>query len=168
MIEGKSIHDIHLGFVELLKTRGEQVVQPRGMPMNVIQGYDKTIGLISAGSISKEKDGSFSIFQDMLPHRYTGIKLDDIGLCDELCWYEAWENKKLQANKERAEKQAATLPRVELIHVIEILSGIINVIQQEKESHTQDGWDPWKQDFLEGLKVPVEIKRCWDTTGKRG
>jgi hypothetical protein len=40
--EGKSIHEIHLGFVELLKARGEKVVQPRGEPAGHIKGYDKT------------------------------------------------------------------------------------------------------------------------------
>jgi len=170
MSESKSIHDIHLGFVEQLKARGEQVVQPRGEPMGHIKGYDKTIGLISAGTIAVYKQGSynasdlnlgvvgtFDLLQDMCTHVYTGVKGEDLGLCDARCWYEAIEDKRLQdANKEQAEKQAATLPRVELIpllkqeHIIEILSGIIE--------HT-DAKNTWKQDFLEGLKVPVEIKK---------
>lgn len=107
MSEGKSIHEIHLGFVELLKARGEQVVQPRGKPMGSIYGYDKTIGLISAGSIFKEKDGSFSLLQDMCQYGYTGVKLEDIGLCDAKCWYEATEDKRIKdANKKQADKLA--------------------------------------------------------------
>ena len=54
----KTISEIHLGLVGLLKVRGEEVVQPRGKPMGSIDGYDKTIGLISAGSIvpGREKE----------------------------------------------------------------------------------------------------------------
>ncbi len=81
-------------------------------------------------------------------------------------------------DKRRAEKQAATLPRVELIpllkqeYVIEILSCIIDAIQLEKENHEDEKenhegvkTDPflsmrhWKQDFIARLKVPVEIKK---------
>lgn len=167
MAEGKSIQEIHLGFVEQLNKRGEQVVQPRGEePMGVIEGYDKTIGLISAGSIFKEKDGTFSLLQDMLTHAYTGVKWEDLGLCDARCWYEAGEDRRMQeVNKEWVEKQAATLLRVELSpllkqeHVIRILSSLIDAIQREKESHTQDGWNPWKQEFLNQLKVPIDIKK---------
>ena len=169
--EERSIYKIHLGFVEQLKARGENVVQPRGEPMGPIKGYDKTIGMISAGTIAVYKQGAytndldldleavstFDLLQDMCTHVYTGVKGEDLGLCDARCWYEAIEDKRLQdANKEQAEKQAATLPRVELIpllkqeHIIEILSGIIE--------HT-DAKNTWKQDFLEGLKVPVEIKK---------
>ena len=107
MSEGKSIREIHLGFVDLLKARGEKVVQPRGKPMGSIDGYDKTIGLISAGTIFEEKDGTFSVLQDMCQHGYTNVKWENIGLCDARCWYEALEDKRIQeANKEQAEKLA--------------------------------------------------------------
>ncbi len=181
MSESKSIYDNHLGFVEQLKARGEQVVQPRGEPMGHIKGYDKTIGLISAGTIAVYKQGSynasdldlgvvgtFDLLQDMCTHAYTGVRGEDLGLCDARCWYEAIEDKRLQdANKEKAEKQAATLPRVELIpllkqeHIIEILSGLIDefhYMNRIEDAHT-DAKNTWKQDFLEGLKVPVEIKK---------
>ena len=109
MTEGKSIHEIHLGFVDLLKARGEEVVQPRGKPMGSIDGYDKTIGLISAGSIYyKKEDGTYELLQDMLTHAYTGVKLENLGLCDARCWYEAIEDKRIKdANKEQAEKLLA-------------------------------------------------------------
>jgi len=109
MTEGKSIREIHLGFVDLLKARGEEVVQPRGKPMGSIDGYDKTIGLISAGSIYyKKEDGTYELLQDMLTHAYTGVKLENIGLCDAKCWYEAIDDKNLtDANKEQAEKLLA-------------------------------------------------------------
>jgi len=109
MTEGKSIREIHLGFVDLLKARGEEVVQPRGKPMGSIDGYDKTIGLISAGSIYyKKEDRTYELLQDMLTHAYTGVKLENIGLCDAKCWYEAIDDKNLtDANKEQAEKLLA-------------------------------------------------------------
>jgi len=108
MSEGKTIREIHLGFVDLLKARGEEVVQPRGKPMCVTYGYDKTIGLISAGSIFyKKEDGTYDLLQDHLVHAYTGVKLENLGLCDARCWYEAIDDKKIQdANKEQAEKIA--------------------------------------------------------------
>ncbi len=173
--EGKSIYDTHLHFVELLKARGEKVVQPRGEPMGHIKGYDKTIGLISTGTIAVYKQGAytndldleavstFDLLQDMCTHAYTGVKGEDLGLCDAKCWYEAI------GDKRRAEKQAATLPRVELIpllkqeYVIEILSGLIDefhYMNRIEDAHT-DAKNTWKQDFLEGLKVPVEIKKMF-------
>ena len=82
MSDGKSIREIHLGFVDLLKARGEEVVQPRGKPMCSTYGYDKTIGLISAGSIFyKKEDGTYELLQDMLTHAYTGVKLEMAELC---------------------------------------------------------------------------------------
>jgi hypothetical protein len=173
MSDGKSIHEIHLGFVEQLKARGEQVVQPRGEPTGHIKGYDKTIGLISAGTIAVYKQGytsdlgdigsTFDLLQDMLTHVYTGVKGENLGLCDAKCWYEAIEDKRQERTKANKEaKQASTLPRVELIpllkqeYVMEILSGIIDTIQAEKESDFQD---TWKQDFLRGLKIPIEFKK---------
>jgi len=105
MTEGKSIREIHLGFVDLLKARGEQVVQPRGEPIGSIDGYDKTVGLISAGSIFKEKDGTSSLLQDMLTGAYTGVRWENLGLCDARCWYEAIEDKRIKkANKAQADK----------------------------------------------------------------
>ncbi len=188
---GKSIHEIHLGFVEQLKARGENVVQPRGEPMGHIKGYDKTIGLISAGTIAVSREfyggdfalevSSFDLIQDHFTHAYTGVKWEDIGLCDAKCWYEAIEDQRqerVKANKGYAGKQATDLPRVELIpllkqeHIIEILSGIIDVIQQEKEdredekeNHEGTKVDPflstrhWKQDFIARLEIPIEIKK---------
>jgi hypothetical protein len=112
MSEGKSIHEIHLHFVELLKARGEQVVQPRGEPTGSIKGYDKTIGLISAGTIAVYKQGgytseldhievgsTFDLLQDMLTHIYTGVKGENLGLCDTKCWYEAIEDKRQERAK---------------------------------------------------------------------
>lgn len=109
MSEGKTIREIHLGFVELLKVRGGEVVQPRGKPMCITYGYDKTIGLISAGYIFyKKEDGTYDLLQDHLVHAYTGVKLENLGLCDARCWYEAIDDKKIQdANKEQAEKAAS-------------------------------------------------------------
>ena len=183
MSESKSIHDIHLEFVEQLKARGEQVVPPRGEPMGPIKGYDKTIGLISAGTIAVYKQGAyttndldleavstFDLLQDMCTHVYTGVKGGDLGLCDARCWYEAIEEKRMQdanANKEYAGKQATDLPRVELIpllkqeHILEILSGLIDefhYVNRIEDAHT-DAKNTWKQDFLEGLKIPIELKK---------
>ena len=177
-----SIHDLHLRFVKILKARGEQVVQPRGEPMGHIKGYDKTIGLISAGTIAVYKQGAytndldlevvstFDLLQDMCTHVYTGVKGGDLGLCDARCWYEAIEEKRMQdanANKEYAGKQATDLPRVELIpllkqeHILEILSGLIDefhYMNRIEDAHT-DAKNTWKQDFLEGLKIPIELKK---------
>jgi len=83
-----------IGFVELLKVRGGEVVQPRGKPMCITYGYDKTIGLISAGYIFyKKEDGTYDLLQDHLVHAYTGVKLENLGLCDARCWYEAIDNR---------------------------------------------------------------------------
>jgi len=189
MSESKSIYDIHLEFVEQLKARGEQVVQPRGEPMGPIKGYDKTIGLISAGTIAVYKQGAytndyldleaFDLIQDMCTHVYTGVKGGDLGLCDARCWYEAIEEKRMQdanANKEYAGKQATDLPRVELIpllkqeHILEILSGLIDefhYMNRIEDAHT-DAKNTWKQDFLKQLKIPIEIKEMLDTRRKDG
>ena len=174
-----SIREIHLGYVERIKCRGEQVVQPRCNPMGSIDGYDKTIGLISAGSIFKEKDGTFSLLQDMLTHVYTGVKLENIGLCDAKCWYEAIDDKNLtDANKEQAEKlteNKASVPEQDYLkkeYVLEIFSAIIDemhrqsVNQAHEKQRLENGplgarWvvDSGKQEFLKSLKIPIEFKK---------
>jgi len=85
-----SIMDTHLRCVEMLKARGETVLQPVvGEPMNSIQGYIKTqIPHKDAGSIFQDKDRMYGLFGDMGALHITGIKWEDLGLCDSRCWYE--------------------------------------------------------------------------------
>lgn len=131
-------------------------------------------GLISAGTIAVSCS-TFDLIQDHFTHAYTGVKLEDIGLCDVKCWYEAigydaiedQRQERVKANKEYAGKQADDLPRVELIpllkqeHTLEILLGLINefhYMNRIEDAHT-DAKNMWKQDFLKQLKIPVEIKK---------
>ncbi len=88
-----TIADTHLGYVRSLRERGEEVLQPRfGKPMGYIDGYIKTqIPHKDAGSIFQDKEGTFGLFGDMGALRITGIKWEDLGLCDTRCWYE-WMN----------------------------------------------------------------------------
>jgi hypothetical protein len=128
--------------------------------------------LISTGTIAlsmRDSTGStFDLLQDHLTHAYTGVKFENLGLCDSKCWYEAIED----------QRQAVTLPRGELIpllkqeYIMEILLGIIDAIQREKEdredeteNHEGAKIDPflsvrhWKQDFISRLKIPIEFKK---------
>ena len=90
---GKSVHEIHMEWVEKLKERGETILQPKyGKPMNRIDGYIKTENPFkNAGAIFQDKDGTFGLFCDMGALHITGIKWEDLGLCDARCWYE-WMN----------------------------------------------------------------------------
>ena len=85
-----SIMETHLDWVQKLKDRGEEVLQPKvGEPMNSIDGYIKTqIPPKDAGSIFQDKDGKFGLFGDMGALHITGIEWCDLGLCDARCWYE--------------------------------------------------------------------------------
>lgn len=85
-----SIRGTHLEWVQKLKDRGECVMQPRvGKPMNHIDGYIKNqIPHKDAGSIFKDKDGTFGLFGDMGALHVTGIEWEELGLCDSRCWYE--------------------------------------------------------------------------------
>ena len=85
-----SVRDTHLEFVEKLKARGEIVVQPRfGKPTGTVQGYIKSqIQPKDVGSIFEDKYGTYGLFGDMGALHITGIKWEDLGLCDARCWYE--------------------------------------------------------------------------------
>ena len=102
-----SVNDTHLFCVDMLKARGETVLQPVvGKPMNRIQGYIKTqIPHKDAGSIFQDKDGMYGLFGDMGALHITGIKWEDLGLCDSRCWYEwmspeTYKPKTLEPNHE--------------------------------------------------------------------
>jgi len=86
---GKSIHEIHMEFVEKLKARGEKVLQSKKDPMDKISGYDKTENPPkNAGAIYQDSKGTFGLFGDFGATHIEGIKWEDLGLCDARCWYE--------------------------------------------------------------------------------
>ena len=88
-----SVMETHLIWVEKLKERGETVLQPKyGKPMGSTDGYIKTqIPHKDAGCIFEDKHGTFGLFGDMGALPVTGIKWEDLGLCDARCYYE-WMN----------------------------------------------------------------------------
>lgn len=95
-MSSKSLYEVHREWVKELLTRGEKVLQPKTRdPHGSIWGYVKTqIPRKDAGTICKnEKDGTFEIFCDMCQYGVTGLKLEDIGLCDAKCWYEWMDGK---------------------------------------------------------------------------
>lgn len=101
-MSGKSMWEIHNAWVKELIARGETVLQPKTWSNHgTIWGYVKTqIPHKDAGTIYKnEEDGTFEILCDMCQYGVTGLKLEDIGLCDAKCWYE-W----IDENKHDSEK----------------------------------------------------------------
>lgn len=92
----ESVHEIHEGWVQKLKDRGETVLQPkRSKPSGHIRGYIKTeIPHVIAGAIFKDKDGTFGLFGDMGATHIVGIEWEDLGLCDARCWYEWMDENK--------------------------------------------------------------------------
>lgn len=98
----KSIHEVHIGWVEKLKERGETVLQPKhGKPMGHIDGYIKTQHPhTDAGCIFQDKHGTFGLFGDMGALHITGIKWEDLGLCDSRCWYEWMDPESYQPKPE--------------------------------------------------------------------
>ena len=91
--------ETHLDFVQKLKDRGEIVLQPKvEKPMDHIDGYIKTqIPHKDAGHIFKDKYGTFGLFGDMGYLHVTGIKWEDLGLCDSRCWYEWMDTDEYQS-----------------------------------------------------------------------
>ena len=85
-----SIMEVHLNWVEILKKQGQIVLQPKNnKPMNSIQGYIKTPSPYKdAGALFQAKNGTFGLFIDMGSKVVEGISWDDLGLCDNRCWYE--------------------------------------------------------------------------------
>lgn len=89
-----TIHDNHMHWVKQLEKRGEVILMPNGKPFGSVRGYDKTeIPRENAGAIFQDKNGTFGLFGDMGAMRITGIRWQDLGLCDAACWYE-WMNEK--------------------------------------------------------------------------
>ncbi len=98
----RSLWQIHQEWVEELLRRGENVLQPkRGGPHGSIWGYVKTqIPHKDAGTIYKnEDDSTFEILCDMCQYGVTGLKLEEIGLCDAKCWYEWMDENKCKTEK---------------------------------------------------------------------
>ena len=97
----ESMHDIHMEFVCELLRQGEKILQPKEKPHGTIRGYVKNENPHKhAGIIFRNKDGTFEILCDMLQYGVTGLRLEDIGLCDSKCWYE-W----IDENRQREEKK---------------------------------------------------------------
>lgn len=93
----KSLLEIHEEWVKELLQRGEKVLQPKtGNPHGSIWGYVKTqVPYKDAGTIHKnEEDGTFEILCDMCQYEVSGLRLEDIGLCDAKCWYEWMDENK--------------------------------------------------------------------------
>lgn len=85
-----SIRETHLEYVQALRDRGEEVLQPKvGKPMCSVEGYIKTqIPHKDVGCIFEDKNGKFGLFNDFGALHVTGIEWCDLGLCDARCWYE--------------------------------------------------------------------------------
>lgn len=96
MTNKNSLWEIHQYWVEELLKRGEKVLQPKGgNPHGSIWGYVKTqIPHKDAGTIYKNEDGTFEILCDMCQYGVTGLKLEEIGLCDAKCWYDWMDTNK--------------------------------------------------------------------------
>lgn len=119
----KSLWEIHQEWVKELLERGEKVLQPRtGGPHGSIWGYVKTqIPHKDAGTIYKNEDGTFEILCDMCQYGVTGLKLEDIGLCDAKCWYEWMDTNK--CSKEGSECYKPNLKNIKMDDLVdEILS----------------------------------------------
>ena len=120
----KSLWKIHQEFVKELLSRGEKVLQPKIRdPCGSIWGYVKIqIPHKDAGTIYKnEKEGTFEILCDMCQYGATGLKLEDIGLCDARCWYEWMDDKGY--NLEESEYYKPNLKHVKIGDLIkELLS----------------------------------------------
>lgn len=92
-IIGKSMYDIHMECVRELLSNGEKVLYIKGRHHGSIWGYVKAEDPHKhAGSIFRNKDGTFEILCDHLQYGVTGLKLEEIGLCDSSCWYEWMDN----------------------------------------------------------------------------
>jgi len=84
-----TIDSNHTHWVKQLKAQGVNVLMPIGEQMNRIKGYIKTENPHqNAGCIFQDDDGTFGLFGDMGATNITGIKWEDLGLCDARCWYE--------------------------------------------------------------------------------
>ncbi len=90
LFTNKTLWEIHQEYVKELLKRGEKVLQPKDMsPVGMIWGYVKTQEPHKdAGLICKREDGTFEILCNMCQYGISGLKLEDIGLCDAKCWYE--------------------------------------------------------------------------------
>ncbi len=100
----KSLWEIHKEWVGELIKRGEDVLQPKiGGSHGKIWGYVKTqIPHKDAGTIYKnEKDGTFEILCDMCQYGVTGLKIEEIGLCDAKCWYEWMDENKCKGEGDK-------------------------------------------------------------------
>lgn len=135
--KNKSLSEIHEEWVKELLRRGEKVLQPKdGSAHGTIRGYIKNqIPHKDAGIIHKSKDGTFEILCDMCQYGITGLRLEDIGLCDAKCWYE-WMEEDRERDKDdiesgkRPEYCSLDLKHVKIEDLVEELTSREEVTMQ--------------------------------------
>jgi hypothetical protein len=94
----RSVFETGVHWVRVLQDRGEEVVMPTTREPykdtwdDNLDGYIKGKEFPWAGSISRNKDGSFDICNDFQFYE-TVPDLDSIGLANSACWYEWCEKK---------------------------------------------------------------------------
>jgi len=89
-----TIDSNHQHWVKQLEEQGTFILMPKGDPSGTIYGYIMTDKPPKrAGAIFQDKDGTFGLFGDMGALHITGLKWEDLGLCDAKCRYE-WMNEK--------------------------------------------------------------------------
>ena len=90
-----TIDSNHQYWVKQLKAQGVTVLMPKGEPSGTIYGYLMTDKPPKrAGAIFQDKDGTFGLFGDMGALHITGLKWDELGLCDAKCGYEWMDEKR--------------------------------------------------------------------------
>jgi len=127
----KSLWEIHQEWVNELLKRGEKILQPKGNPHGNVWGYVKTqIPHKDAGTIYKNENmGTFEILCDMCQYGVTGLKLEDIGLCDAKCWYE-W----MDENKCSAEGSECYIPNLKNVKIGDLVEELLS--REEVTSRT--------------------------------
>jgi hypothetical protein len=99
---GKSLHQLHVDIVKQLQANGEPIANPAAPrsylneggfcsgPDVYIKGRDFGTESFVSGSAIREKDGTYTICNDMLQYQRGPFTFDQLGLCDPVCWYENW------------------------------------------------------------------------------
>jgi hypothetical protein len=137
---GNTIHDVHMKWVAKLLERGEKVLQPEGIPMNIIQGYIKSEkSPRNIGAIFCDKNGEFGLFGDFGAIHIEGIAWENLGLCDSRCWYEWGDNRKEKLKDDNniasyLQQVDKILKEMKLLNVdlIKIRDEMIKKLEEEK------------------------------------
>jgi len=125
--------------IQKLKDRGEPIWCPnflKEMKHDVVIAYVKGSLPFVCGYPVKEKDGTISLEHDFLCYYETGYNMDELGLCNGICWY----------HRDEIDEQ---MPHIPTTKYMQRLRNDLEAVKKERDKYKAQV--ERIKDFMDGL-----------------